>query len=84
MVSSRLDVENWATSHDATINAEKIFFSNHVVSFFMGKFYLINRSFADHISKHGELMAKEHEKHMYGVEDLMIGRLFEQYKQSST
>ena len=83
MTSSQLDVENWATSHNVTINAGKVLEKNHTISFFMGKFYLIDRSFACYISKHGELMAKEHEKYMYGVEDLMIGRLFEQYNNTS-
>ena len=77
--SSSTNIENWAAGHDVNINAKKIIDENTIISFFSGKFYLIDKSFANFISERGEFMSKEHEKLLYGVEDIMIGRLYEQF-----
>ncbi len=47
--------------------------------YFLGKFYALSREFCQFIAEHGQDMAIEHQRHLGGSEDLMIGRLYERW-----
>jgi hypothetical protein len=45
--------------------------------YYLGKFYGLRRDFCEFIATHAEAMASEHARYLGGSEDLMIGRLYE-------
>ena len=55
---------------------------SHVEStpeYFLGKFYSLSRNFCRFIAENGSAIALEHERHLGGSEDVMIGRLYQQW-----
>ena len=50
-------------------------------SFYAGKCYVIDNNVCKYIAKHGETIAHLYAKHIGGNEDLMVYKLYENYKQ---
>lgn len=48
--------------------------------YYLGKFYVLRRDFCAFIAAHAEAMAQEHARYLGGSEDLMIGRLYERWR----
>ena len=79
--ASRQNVEAWAAKKQGRIDYERLFGSGPVAPYFTGKAYFISRGFAGFISRHGNEMAEEHVRYLLGSEDVMIGRLYQQFSQ---
>jgi len=54
---------------------------NEPFAFYSGKCYVLNNDLCKHIAAHGETMALVYATHLAGVEDIMIYKLYENYKQ---
>ncbi len=52
--------------------------------YYLGKFYVLRRDFCEFIAAHAEAMASEHVRYLGGSEDLMIGRLYECWRDQRT
>jgi hypothetical protein len=79
--ASRQNVEEWADKKQGRIDYERLFGSGPVAPYFTGKAYFISRAFAAFISCRGFGMAEEHVRYLLGSEDVMIGRLYQQFSQ---
>jgi len=81
--ASREDAETWAAKKGGKIDYERLFSDGPMPPWFSGKSYFVSQEFARFIGEHGARMAREHVEYFIGAEDLMIGRLFEEFQKSS-
>jgi hypothetical protein len=58
--------------------------NGHIPAFFSGKAYALSRPLLRYVAGYGTAMAHEHVRHLNGAEDLMVGRLAEQFQTAST
>jgi len=79
---SRKNAENWARKKGGVIDFEKLFGDVLMPPYYTGKCYAISHRFAQFISDNGRDMAEHHVQHLMGSEDVMIGRLYEQFKKA--
>ena len=61
---------------------DSVFSSSVSPHTYSGKFYFLSREFCKYVKDNGQEMAYQHRKHLGGSEDLMIGRLYEKFKQN--
>jgi hypothetical protein len=81
--TEREQVIAWAAKKGGKINFQNIFGSDPVPPFYGGLCYCVGRAFAEFISGRGASMAREHSLHLMGAEDVMIGRLFKLFSEST-
>lgn len=80
--ASREGIANWARVKKLPPpDLEGIFGERRELSYYAGKFYALSRRFCGFVARHGQAMAREHRQVLNGSEDLMIGRLYERYRQ---
>ena len=80
IAASRNGVERWAKLKDLEINYKKLLGVDVAPPYFSGKCYTVSRQFAQFIGEYGEDLALEHTQYLPGSEDMMIGRLYDRYK----
>jgi hypothetical protein len=79
---SRENAMNWARKKGRTINYERLFGDGPMPPFFSGKCYFLSRKFAKFISERADGTAQEYAEYLIGAEDVMVGRLFQDFKSS--
>jgi hypothetical protein len=77
--AGRSGAEKWAAKKGRAIDYERLFGDGPMAPFYSGKCYALSRRFAQFIAARGGLMAAEHAHFFLGAEDVMIGRLFQQF-----
>jgi hypothetical protein len=80
--ASRENATLWATKKGLTIDYERLFGDGPMPPFFSGKCYFLSRAFASFISERGAGTAQEHVECLPGAEDVMVGRLFQDFERS--
>ena len=78
--ATRANAENWAAIKGEVISYEKVFGDKKMPPYFSGKCYIVSQRFARYISEYGQDMAREHEKYFLGSEDLLVGRMYEEFQ----
>jgi hypothetical protein len=78
--ASRENALTHATKKGGAIAYEKLFADGPMPPFFGGKCYFISWAFANFICQHGADTAVQFCKYMWGAEDVMIGRLFQEFE----
>ncbi|MEZ5582918.1 MAG: hypothetical protein R3F37_09240 [Candidatus Competibacteraceae bacterium] len=80
--ATRDGVEQWARVKGLPpLDGDRIFGDRRELSYYAGKFYAIGRRFCGFIADYGQAIAEEHQRMLNGSEDLMVGRLYERYRQ---
>jgi hypothetical protein len=79
--AKREAAENWARMKGLVIDYARFFGSDPMTAFYSGKCYGLSRRFAEYIARFGRNTAEEHRQYFPAAEDLMIGRLHEQFSQ---
>lgn len=78
--ASRKGAENWAAKKGKIICYERVFGkSTKLPQFYTGLCYIVSKRFAQYIGEFGQPMATEHHKYFLGSEDVMIGRLYNEF-----
>jgi hypothetical protein len=76
----RSDIEAWAANKQGSVNLDAVFpAGSPMPSWYSGKCYGISHRFAKFIAGNGLSMAREHAAHLMGSEDMMVGRLHDQF-----
>jgi len=78
--ATRENAQKWASRKGRRIDYERLFGNGPMVPFFGGKAYFVSPAFARFIAEHGAGMAREHAEHFLGSEDVMVARLYEQFR----
>ena len=82
LIKQRVSERNfaqWMHTKNIACDYRQVFRSGqNTPEYFIGKFYTLSRRFCRYIADNGRPMALEHERHLGGSEDLMIGRLHQQ------
>ena len=79
---SRQNAMNWARKKGRPINYESLFGDGPMPPFFNGKCYFLSWEFARFISEHGARTAQQWVESLIGAEDVMVGRLFQDFERS--
>ena len=79
----REDVERWAARKGATIDLARVFGDLPIPPYFGGLCYFLSRRFANYVAENGASVADCHARYLVGSEDVMIGRLFVDFKDAS-
>lgn len=79
--AGREGAENWARKKDGRIDYERLFGQEPMPPFYSGKCYVLSRAFAEFIARHGAPVAEEQKRYFMGSEDVMVGRLYQQFLQ---
>lgn len=73
--------ESWAGIKNIQIDYAKVFpEGGRTPDYFLGKFYSLSHEFCQFIADHGWSMALQHQRHLGGSEDVLIGRLYALWK----
>lgn len=78
--AGREGAESWAHKKGITIDYERLFGNGPLPPFYDGKCYLLGRDFAEFVAEHGADVATEQKQYFHGSEDVMIGRLYQQFQ----
>jgi hypothetical protein len=78
--ATRENALEWAIKKGRKISYERIFADGPMPPFFSGKCYFLSRSFCNFIAERGNAKAQEHVAYLNGAEDVMIGRLFQDFE----
>ena len=84
-VATRTGFEGWASVKEISGDFTRVF-PNGVSTppYYLGKLYSLRRDFCRFIADHGAEMASQHQAWLGGAEDLMIGRLYQQWQHTNT
>lgn len=83
--STRLALEAWMRKKDLKGNFRLVFpYADTTPDYYLGGLYLLRRDFCEFVAAHGAQTAKEHQKHLGGTEDIMIGRLYKLWTETAT
>lgn len=75
-------VDNWAKQKLLSCSYRDVFGDRPITpSYYLGKLYALRRDLCEYIAREGITMALEHVSYLGGAEDLMIGRLYERWRQ---
>ena len=80
--ATKANAESWASKKGGRIDYEKIFGDDKISPFYSGKCYFLSKRFARFVSLNGLHVAEEQKKYFLGAEDVMIGRLYQKFKES--
>jgi hypothetical protein len=73
--------ESWARTKNIHIDYAKVFPGlGRTPEYFLGKYYSLSRDFCQFIADYGREMAFQHHRHLGGSEDVLIGRLYQLWK----
>lgn len=77
------NVQSWAQKKGKIVDYDKVFGSEPMPPFFNGLCYFVSYDFARHIAETGSEMAQQHVDCLIGAEDVMVGRLFQEFRRST-
>ena len=80
--AGREGVENWAKKKGLAIDYPRLFGDGLVPPYYTGKCYVVSRRFAEFVARTGAGMAEEQRQYLPGSEDVMIGRLYDQFNRA--
>ena len=79
------NLHQWAQRKGVSVDPVQVFGkSGAIPGFYSGKAYALSRPLLRYIAGYGTAMAHEHVQHLHGAEDLMVGRLAEQFHSNMT
>ncbi len=75
--TTRLALEAWMRKKGLKGDFRLVFPNSETTpDYYLGGFYFLRRDFCEFVAANGAQTAKEHQKHLGGTEDIMIGRLY--------
>lgn len=81
--ATKANVLSWAKKKGKTVDYDRIFGAEDMPPFYNGLCYFLSSRFARYVADAGEEMARQHVDCLIGAEDVMVGRLFHEFRRLS-